>query len=403
MKLKEKFQRFWTLSKSHKGFTLVELIVVIAILAILAGVAIPVYNGYIKKAQSAADEQLLDTINTAFAAACLSNGYSHVGAQASITVNADGTIGRAVTRAADAQYTYLDTVVIDGANVKDAVDADFAMFYGENKSAAFKGEQYIGQTLALDAEGKFVAVGGRTPVTYNGQTYYVNQSAIDAFNNSVFKDNITDMQGQVDTLAGFFGEFVGTKENAAIFGEDFVEFLTDNNIADADIGNAAVLYIAQNSTGVKAEDIANKFGQAGAALSNGGSLMDALTAVSKDGGDPLTNAAMMYAAVTGFANSDKCTDQAFKDSVKNVNDANSLLGVFTSLQTNAEWGAYLGNYKQDGSGEIIATEQFTNDVSGFIGAMDAINTISPDVANGGDDFWSSDAINDILNQLLGSN
>lgn len=50
---------------SKSGFTLIELIVVIAILGILAGIAVPAYSGYIKKANEAADYTQLDAVKTA--------------------------------------------------------------------------------------------------------------------------------------------------------------------------------------------------------------------------------------------------------------------------------------------------------------------------------------------------
>ena len=60
--------------KKTEGFTLVELIVVIAILGILAGVAIPAYSGYMKKANQTADITACDAIKTAAIAALAKDG-----------------------------------------------------------------------------------------------------------------------------------------------------------------------------------------------------------------------------------------------------------------------------------------------------------------------------------------
>ena len=179
MKLKENFKRFWTLSRSRKGFTLVELIVVIAILAILAGVAIPVYNGYIKKAQEAADLQLLDSINTAFAAACIANN---------VDVSKLDTNNAKIPLNTDKQVVISRIVANDPTKEGDEsadVQADFALFFGENKDSAFKGITRLIFVQQLDGENKYCFVDAA-----GNSNLELDSGLAGLFNSSVFNNII---------------------------------------------------------------------------------------------------------------------------------------------------------------------------------------------------------------------
>ncbi len=57
--------------KNNKGFSLVELIIVIAIMAILVGVMAPQLIRYIEKTKESSDVQLLDTVRSAVTTAIL--------------------------------------------------------------------------------------------------------------------------------------------------------------------------------------------------------------------------------------------------------------------------------------------------------------------------------------------
>ena len=136
MDMKRKLREFFTLKRhANDGFTLVELIVVIAIVAILGGVAVPAYSGYIEKADAAADAQLLADVNKAFAAACIANG-SDIYLENAAYVGLD-----------DDKKVILDSV--------EPYGDDFAAFFEGSEDSAFKAfpSIYFDSTLHMFKEG----------------------------------------------------------------------------------------------------------------------------------------------------------------------------------------------------------------------------------------------------------
>ena len=78
--------------KNNKGFTLVELVIVIAILAILVGILAPQYTKYVEKSRKSADASNMDEIIKAIEVHYVEQGVNSTGdgtTTVTVTMNSD--------------------------------------------------------------------------------------------------------------------------------------------------------------------------------------------------------------------------------------------------------------------------------------------------------------------------
>ena len=285
------------LKSTKAGFTLVELIVVIAILGILAGIAVPVYSGYIAKAGEAADLQLLSAMNTAFTASC-----------AEMNIDPTGILGIAALSGEAGNKTIASVSAVGDVTAEQltGLNTAFRRYYGENIDKPFRRFTSLG----YDPEnGVFIDGNKKIPLSLaNGTTLTISAGALNNFLVGSFistdpdkqVESINHLTGSMDTLIAKALSADGATD-WMVSDAGFIKFLSDLGLPEALNGeqraNALVLYAAANSDKVATADILN-------AMSTGGSLgLDSFMETANDTGALIATASTAYAMMYAYANS----------------------------------------------------------------------------------------------------
>ena len=383
--------------KRNGGFTLVELIVVIAILAILAGVAVPAYTGYIKKAEEAADQQLLGAVNTAFAAACLEEGKD---------VN---DVNRARILVTDKKVVAVTDV--DFTNDVTKVNEAFLRYFAGNTETQFK----VLTNVVYDAAKKCFVDGNSESITvsYAGNYISVSGAAAQALTNSSFMsatmggsagllNKVNDVTVMAQGMAGGALSAVFNDDNfeqtamkalgatnATEYGQKTAAIIADIMKANEDNpaftqqdainqmnANAAVLYAAQNAVGMTSSDISAIFTAEGVDTIKNNLKTDGKT------NDGMAQAALVYGMYTAYANSSEYGSDALRANAENP------IEVLNALKNDGDFLTY------------VNSAQGKTDMDAYMGALDMITdsaSSSPDAVS---DLMVNGFANDQLKGIL---
>ena len=411
----------------QSGFTLVELVVVIAIMGILAGVGSAAYSGYVKKANEAADLQLLGAVNTAFASASYDAGqYDGRPSGGAASLTEDGRVAQVIS-----------SVDRDGAF--------FQRYFSGNRDSRFK----LYTNLAYDrTTGTFHGAvltaatdkDGNTVLHYsiNGQDYEftATQEQLDAFRASTFGGKSMTMNDLTGNVGGMINAL-----NSALGGGTFLasvlqtvdmapetlgikpdEKETYSELDKQRLANAALLLVAQ-MTGDKdeesneylvKEDILNAL-----ALNDANGLVDL-----NDIPGTLRNVGAIYGVMTAFAYSEQAKDWTttvdgetydairYYDYVnqqiaaaageKNIDNIFAALGQFGSfVQDEGDMTPQFMEYIT-GTEQLDESAQISKDLDGYINAMQALSQNQDGLVAAGilEDGADGGNISPILDQLF---
>lgn len=387
----------------QSGFTLVELVVVIAIMGILAGVGSAAYSGYVKKANEAADLQLLGAVNTAFASASYDAGqYDGRPSGGAASLTEDGRVAQVISSV-------------------DRKGEFFQKYFSGNRESRFK----LYTNLAYDrATGTFHGAvltaatdkHGNTVLHYsiNGQDYEftATQDQLDAFRASTFGGKSMTMNALTGNVGGMINAL-----NSALGGGTFLanvlqtagmnletlgikpdEKETYSELDKQRLANAALLLTASKTDENTAEKILKMLipddeGEAKPLNERASELL------SLNMGETMSNVGAIYGIMTAFAYSEQAkgwtttlTDADGKESTydakqyydyvnqqiaaaageKNIDNIFAALGQFGAFAQDKD-GNLTDQFFDYVGDPTNPNAQINKDLDGYINAMQALS------------------------------